>query len=371
MSLCVHHYYPMDSRVIGDDLVARAMKMTFKRYFGQARFVDVPANDANRAADYTVGIRGENLLRTNSEADLVLIGGSNMLQPRKPRQSKRYPEFHWGVFADKQSLSRLAVPSLMVGMGTGSDWGRSIRTYSPQAAEEIHLLRKASLGMAVRDVTTVKCLEKIQVESICTGCPVTFLTERPVQSGLGSSPLIVSLPPHRILSKWSGRWFMYQSMAFVRRLMARGVSLVITIHEERDLEFASKWIPKGVPVFYTDSVDKLIDRYEDCCGVIGFRLHAALLAIGLGKPIVPVAVDWRGRAFIETFALQDVALRAGDWGGFSRLMQTTELLLDGNSNLINRLNQQKLLYLQRYHAFWRQAAVDFTQRRQRSLAAAS
>ncbi len=328
MPRTVHHYFPYGSTNVGDALVAHAIQRALVKHFGPLEFINIPVNDRCKDAQGEVGLRSANLRRTNAQADLVVIGGSNLLEPRKPvRPNHPKAHLHWGVVTDMDDLHQLRVPLLLLGMGTGSDWGQTIRPYTAQAAQEIKLLHRKAFAAAVRDEPTQKKLSEIGVAARCTGCPVTFLTDRPIRANRASGPLLVSLPPARLLKYWSGRWFMRQTMSYLKWLKRQKVNFLVTLHERPDLEFAPNWVPKGIPRFYTESIQELVDRYEDSCGVIGFRLHAALLGLGLGKPIVPVNVDWRGRAFSQTFALDDLALEQGHWGQFSLLRKLTLHLL--------------------------------------------
>lgn len=363
MSLIVHHYFPLGSDNIGDHLVARALRQQFTRHFGPAEFVDMPVNDRYRGHDRFVGLRGENVDRSNAEADLVLVGGSNLLEPRKPGTGgdPGGPPPQWGIFTTARDLRRLRPPTLLVGMGTGSGFGKPIRDYQPTAREEIGLLFGRAFATSVRDVTTVERLGRIGVATECTGCPVTFLTERPVRAANSALPLLVSFPPSRIVRRFWGRRFMRGAMRYVEWLRAEGVPVVLTMHEARDREIVAEWAPRGVEVFATDDLDELTARFEASQGVIGFRLHAALQGLGLGKPVVPVGVDWRGLAFIETFGLGDLSIRPMRLGQFAKLRRLTRLLLDGDPRLIARLDGAKQEYLRCHESFFRLAASRFRQ----------
>jgi hypothetical protein len=353
----VHHYYPHGSGNVGDELVAQAIRRRLARTFGPARFVGCPVNDAVRGDPRKFGLRGANLERTNAEADLVIIGGSNLLEPRKPRGDAGHD---WGVFTDIESINRLRPPLLLLGMGTGSSFGKSIRPYSPRAAAEVRLLHERAFATAVRDRITVEELARIGVRTECTGCPVTFFTDREVTSA-ADRPLIVSFPPARIVKRFGGGQFMRGATRYLRDLSSSGVPLVITLHEPGDRPLAEAAAPRGVELFATERVDELAARYDDCCGVIGFRLHAALLGWGLGKPIVPVGVDWRGQAMIETFGLHDISIRPFRWGQFRKLRALTDRLLAGDASLIGRQRAIKAEYLRRHAAFLDRAAQAFRQ----------
>jgi polysaccharide pyruvyl transferase WcaK-like protein len=355
--LTVHHYYPFGSYNIGDHLVARAIRQKFVEHFGPAQFVDMPVGDRYRRGDRPLGLQGLNLDYTNSKADLVIVGGSNLLEARKPARGLRPNEAPtWGVFTTLESIRRLRPPLLLVGMGTGSSFGKQIRPYIPQAREQIRALFGRAFASAVRDATTAERLAEIGVKTQCVGCPVTFLTDRDVTAARQDLPLIVSFPPSRIVKRFLGKSFMRGAMRYLAWLRAQGVPVVVTLHEAPDQEIVHQWVPRGTDVFYTESVDELIARYEASRGVIGFRLHAALLGLGLGKPVVPVGVDWRGLAFIQTFGLDDIAIRPFRLGQFSKLRQLTARLLESDPGLIVRLDRAKSQMYRRYQGFFRQAA---------------
>src|SRR5437868_3293567 len=252
MPMVVHHYFPLGSTNVGDHLVARAIRDAVLRHFGAVEFVEIPVNDRYRDADRPIGLQGENLDRTNAEADLVIVGGSNLLEPRKPRRGRG----GWGVFTDVNSIRRLRPPLMLLGMGTGSSFGKSIRRYYPPARDD-----------AI------------------------------------------------------------------------------------DVEPAKEWVPRGVEVFYTDDLDALVARFQASRGVIGFRLHAALLGLGLGKPVIPVGVDWRGLAFIETIDADAISTRAHRFGQFAKLDALTDRLLSDDPTLISHLAREKANQLESYHAF--------------------
>lgn len=359
MALIIHHYFPLGSTNVGDLLVARAIRAAVRRHFGPAEFVDFPVNDRYRG-DRPIGLRGENLELTNAQADLVIIGGSNLLEPRKPRRgpdAKRLGQ--WSVFTDADSIRRLRVPLLLLGMGTGSSFAKRIRRYYPPALDEVRLLHEAAFSAAVRDVTTVRKLAEIGVRVPCTGCPVTFLTDQPVEAQDPNRPLMVSFPPPRIVQRLGGAAFMKSAMRYVRWLRDRGEHIVLTLHDSEDWGPARQWAPAGVEIFGTDDPDELVARFQHSRGVIGFRLHAALLGLGLGKPVIPVGIDWRGLAFIETFGVGDLSARALRPGQFAKLRRLTERLLANDVEVIERFARAKAQLLDRYHTFLSQAALRF------------
>lgn len=349
--IIIHHYYPMGSENIGDHLVAHAIHKILQQHFGPAEIVTFPVNDRLRTNDKPIGLLGENLQKTNHEADLVVIGGSNMLEARSRGR--------WGVFTDAQSIRDLKVPLLLMGMGNGSDFAHRIRRYKEPAITEIQLLHQKAFSSTVRDITTEKYLSKINVESQATGCPVMFLTDKIIQPTNNQSPLIVSFPPPRIEQKISGKAFMQASMRYIEWLQKLGENIVVTLHDTRDLKIAKERVPKGIEIFHTTQIQELINRFENCRGVIGFRLHAALLALGLGKPIIPVGVDWRALGFIRTFKLENISIRSLRPCQFQKLRQLTQCLLNEDANLIQQLNSVKTQGMDKYNKYLSESAATF------------
>jgi hypothetical protein len=341
--LVVHHYFPIGSGNIGDAMVARAIQEQLPRHLGPCRFVDVPVNDRYEGQDREIGLRGANVDRSNAEADLVVIGGSNLLEPRKARRwNGRGPRRgRWSVLTTVEEIARLRVPSMLVGMGTGSSFGQSIRPYMEPATSEIRALFARSFAHSVRDVVTVERLRQIDVQTRCDGCPVTFMSDAPVVAQSDEFPLAVSLPPHYIRNSLAGKLFMHGALSYIRWLHERKVPLLVTLQEDRDVAFARDHLPRGIEVFYTESLDEELDRFRRIRGMIAFRLHAGLTALALGKPIIPVGIDWRGLGFIRTIDAGAISIRSLRPFQFVKLRRLTERLLAGDRKLIEHLDAAK------------------------------
>lgn len=370
MTLQVHHYCLAGSANVGDLLVIRSLRQSVERWFGRSSFVDLPANERARIAGAPVGLVVENVERSNREADLVLIGGSNLLEPRKPRRANGHGprQGRWGIQTDLESIRRLRAPTLLAGMGTGSDYGKTVRSYLDPARAEIRALHDHAFDAAVRDIVTTRRLAAIGASAVCTGCPVTFLTNQIVQPGDPNLPLIVSLPSPNLANHVTGKWFLKSFRDYVAWLLRQREDFLVSVHDSRDLSLMNAWLPEGARIFYSNDVEEIIDRYHACRGVIGFRLHSALLGLGLGKPVIPVGIDWRGLAFMETCSLHDLSIRTLRLGQFSKLRRLTRDLLEGDRTLVRRLAESKQTLLDRYERFFANAARQFARRGTRRAA---
>jgi len=357
VSLIVHHYFPLGSRNTGDALVAMAIGKTLRRYLGDdIEIVPMPVNDRLTTGE-PIGLCGVNLDRTNAEADLVIIGGSNLLEPRR--------RGGWGVFTDVESIRALKPPLMLIGMGTGSDFACAVPAYREPARSEVRALHERATVAAVRDDVTVDALAKIGVNATCVGCPVLSLTDALVSAVTDTdAPLLVSLPPARLLRTWRGRRYMRAAIRYIEWLQQRDdVSTIVTLHDSGDIEPAREMLHPDIETWHAEKPDALIERFGACRGVVGFRLHAALLGLGLGKPAVPVGVDWRGKAFIDTAQLGDLSIRAQRAGEFKRLRSLTDRLLANDADMLRRLADAKQQLSFRYH----EVLADATRRVRESM----
>ena len=350
--LIIHHYFPTITPNIGDRLVAKAIRVALMRHFGDIHVVEKPINDRCQVAGEAYGLRGRLLQESNEQADLIVVGGSNLLQPRKRGR--------WGVVTDLSSVDSIRAPLLLVGMGTGSDFCRRIRRYQSPAKQEVCALFEKAFASAVRDVATVQQLQKINVHAICTGCPVTFLTEARIKYVDCAAPLLISFPPERITTRRKGRSFMRRFIDYILWLQKNDIPIRIALHDERDIDLADRLVPCDVEICNMTDVDELIELTESSIGVIGFRLHAALLAIGLGRPAIPIGLDWRGKGFIETFELQSLSMIDLGRVGFQRLRELTMRLVKADPSITDQINRAKSKYLLRHHDFFADAACQYT-----------
>lgn len=368
--LRVHHYFPFGSGNVGDHMVAHAIRTQLPEFFGPCEFTTLPVNDRYEGTDRPIGLRGENLTLTNAQADLVVIGGSNLLEPRKPRRkNKSGPRLgRWGVFTDLESIAALRVPTLLLGMGTGSSFGQSIRPYLEPATSEVRALFAKSFAHSVRDITTVQQLARIGITTQCTGCPVTFLTPAPITppaSQPSPLPLAVSLPPYYIRDSLLGRLFMRQTLAYIHWLISQNIPTLVTLHEDRDVAFAKGHLPPPNPplfdIFYTDDLHTQLDRFQSIRGMVAFRLHAGLTAWALGKPIIPVGLDWRGQGFINTISAHPYSIRPSylPFTQFSKLRHLTHQLLSSDPHLLQTQSTAKSTLLSSHRTFLSTAAQTF------------
>src|SRR4051794_9993577 len=123
----VHHFYPK-TRNVGDHFVQRGIERMIREIVPEATFDLFNVN--SRGTDATgYGLTRETIERANREADLIVVGGSNLYEG-----SLRWP---WGVQMEPDALERLRVPLFLLGIGTGSDFLSRTHKPSRRALREI------------------------------------------------------------------------------------------------------------------------------------------------------------------------------------------------------------------------------------------
>ena len=96
--------------------------------------------------------------RANSEADLIIVGGSNLYEG-----SYRW---RWGVHLEVEALKNLRVPLFLLGIGSGSNFGSPLHNPSTRAKSEIKLLNDYATFSGARDVITFEWLQQLGLSKV-------------------------------------------------------------------------------------------------------------------------------------------------------------------------------------------------------------
>lgn len=316
--MIVHHYYPHKTN-IGDLFVVDGIRKLIRERLPGSEFVDLPVNESPKAKCF--GLLGRNLDYSNSEADLMVIGGSNLYECRRSGE--------WGVTTDLDSIKKIQKPVMLIGLGSGSSFQRKVRGSSAQSRAEICLLNKIAIGSSVRDLRSGDFLRSLGIRDYTvTGCPSTFLFDNSF-AFRDSDIVVISFPPAR-LKKYRFMYFRLSSAVrkYVKYCKQIGLRPILSCHDPRDIEFAEAVKCCGVDLFYSEKTAGYYALYGKAKLVVGFRLHAAIISLSLGVPFIPTYFDMRGLSFCETYNSTKWAIDVTKFNLYRRLIESTKDILN-------------------------------------------
>src|SRR5687767_7611268 len=209
----IHHFYPK-TRNAGDHFVQRGIERMMRELVPGAAFELFNVN--SRGEDETgYGLTRATVERANREADLVIVGGSNLYEG-----SYRWP---WGVHLEPDALGDLRVPLFLVGIGTGSGFLPRPHEPSARAKSEIRLLNERAAFSGARDVLTRDWLHRLGIaKAELMGDPATFIFNRAARRGVDGGHVLLTTPPLRF---WAGKSQFWQVRRYGRAMFRATVSL--------------------------------------------------------------------------------------------------------------------------------------------------
>ena len=229
---------------------------------------------------------------------LVLCGGPAL-------QKRMVPKVY--ALAD---LDAIRVPIVSLGIGWMAQNGRWSDTQDfPLTEASQALLRRIDrdgLASSVRDYHTLAVLERLGFRRFLnTGCPALY--ERAfLEQGTVLAPMDA---PRTIgfslgIAQRESRAMRAQARALVLALRERYPRAVLTVafhhaleSQPEDAQFAAWLDAQGIArADVSGGHDGLIRFYQECDLHVGYRVHAHIYRISLGKPSVLVSEDGRGRA---------------------------------------------------------------------------
>lgn len=305
----VHHFYPK-TRNVGDHFVQRGIERMVRELAPDATFELFNVN--SRGDDETgYGLTRATIERANRDADLVIVGGSNLYEG-----SLRWP---WGVHMEAGALERLRAPLFLLGLGTGSDFLSRTHRPSRRAREEIRLLNERADFSGVRDTLTLEWLRGVGVSKAeLTGDPATFIFDRPARGADEGEHLLVVTPPLRFWSGGSrfwrvrlrGRALFGAQVSLAHSLAERGLKVVVACNDPADLPLARGLFGARFEgrVVCPQKPEEYFRLLSDSRAVVTGRLHTAVVAFSLGVPFALIDADQRSHGFVETYGLGEWAL---------------------------------------------------------------
>jgi len=327
----IHHFYPRTNN-IGDHFVQRGIEAMVRRVRPDATF---ELFDVNRRGSDEVeyGLTRRAIERANREADAIIVGGSNLYEG-----SYRW---RWGVHLETEALEKLRVPLLLLGIGSGSDFGAPLHRASRRALKEIKLLNDHARLSGARDLVTLDWLHGLGItKAKLTGDPAAFIfDELPRKNQVGH--FLIAMPPQRFWSGlhqfWNvrthGRAMFKALVSLVRALLKEGEDVVVACNDPLDLP-RTKWLFDGIlaDVVCPKTPEDYFELLSTSRAVVSGRLHTAAVALSLAVPFVLLNVDQRTEGFIKTYQLESCGLEPSVDQIETALREQTAKLMRGESS---------------------------------------
>ena len=306
----IAHLYPKYHANVGDHLVQRGILRLLREHLGDFAYTPLSTRLSGPSRVEPTGISSGVVAELKGH-DLLVIGGSNLYEVAGGQ---------WGVAVDRAALDRLGVPVLLIGIGGGWSFAfPDFPAWPPAVADQIRVLHARAIGSSVRDDMTQRLLERHGIgSSVVTGCPAAFLAADALRPA-GRGVVGVAFLPRRMYADRSPDPRRWRNPAHVRRrqvtgffrgllkaLPKRGYEVRLLVHDAADLPLARRIA--GTSFFYSEQPEELLDAIAACDVIVGFRLHACIAALGVGVPSIPILLDGRSHAFVETFGMTEHAV---------------------------------------------------------------
>lgn len=328
----IHHFYPKTHN-IGDHFVQRGIERMIREIVPHAAFDLFNVN--SRGEDKTgYGLTRETVTRANREADLVIVGGSNLYEG-----SYRWP---WGVHMEAEALEDLRVPLFLIGMGTGSGFLSRPHKPSARARREIRLLNDRAFFSGARDVLTRDWLHQLGISKAeLMGDPATFIFNHAARTGGGGGHVLITTPPLRF---WAGKNRFWQvrrrgramfrtTVSLARTLLAKGHEVVVACNDPADVNLARQLFGEefAARIACPQSPEAYFQLLSASRAVVTGRLHTAVVSFSLGVPFLLIDADQRAHGFVETYQLDDWSVRPSRADFAACLEERTGRLLSDDS----------------------------------------
>lgn len=303
--MLIHHYVPFTSNV-GDLFVRDGIHARLREQFPGAVIKELPANDPHRRSQKPVGLIGANLELTNAEAQLVIVGGSNMYEG---------PE--WKLMTSVDAINAINVPLAFIGLGVGSVRGDRVRPLTEKSKAEIRASHKKAIGVAVRDQASVEFLEELGLQGTMTACPATFVGRNPMRIRKPKH-VVVSAPPARFLPKWGHRGYFRSKVMIstftkvLQSLSKQSVTWEVIAHDDRDIEFLMPMLEifGKKPLYFGNDPAPFYEEFKKADVAVCYRLHMGISCLGWGVPFWLINFDLRTEAFRDTYGIGELSFDA-------------------------------------------------------------
>ncbi|MCK5741333.1 MAG: polysaccharide pyruvyl transferase family protein, partial [Chlorobi bacterium] len=232
---------------------------------------------------------------------------------------------------------------------------------------DIRAANEAAAMSSVRDQATSEFLtEQGVTKHIITGCPAMYLFDNKFE--LKDSNYCLLTFPFPVIRDSNREMFNNLTIIIkevIKYLKSKGLKSIISCHDDRDVARAQEIFPEE-QLFFSNYPEDYYDLYDNAVAVIGTRLHATILASGLGTPFININLDLRGKSFSETFGLENHNIDSNDPELMPKLFSGIDSILDNNLTALTDFYKVKSGYRNVFDKFMDGVAADIYKKTDRS-----
>jgi hypothetical protein len=259
-------------------------------------------------------IRSTDIDRIN-EADVAVIVGTNLWYRHMAKPGR------WQFRIS--DLKRIRVPVIPIGVGTTRHFGED-NGFDYDTLEQLRIIHSSCTLGSARDIRTAEALSQAGIANVAvTGCPTMFRALAPawrLRRNPGARKIVLTV------RKGQKR----NVQRLLKLLYRRGLEPVVAAQQpgDRFLSYGIPFMRPAVPTLFRWSIESYLRLVEECCGVIGWRLHGNMLHLAHGRPAMLFSNCSRGDSFCDLFGLP--TLRSPDHAELSEssLERMIERLFD-------------------------------------------
>ncbi len=296
----------------------------------------------------------EELQRIN-RCDCAMFVGTNIFQPH-------VVGWEWQT----EDLKQVTVPYVLYGVGYSGPLQENLQEICQETIELINWSCGAK-AIGVRDPQTVRWLKEFGVQSELIGCPVLAYADAFSHIAAGEGKPVLAV--RQILLHGPGKETEEAQRAMIDWFFKEYPEGICVVQEPADISLL-----EGKPVV-TDFYD-IVQVLSQAQFVLSARLHAGMIALSFGRPVVFLAHDTRVASFCEMIGLPwrklsfnglEEATRAiqtikgGDLSEFKSAVVNIPLFREKLERFLNHyvLEGEESLLLQRKGEVLKQLQSDF------------
>ena len=307
----------MPSTNLGNRMICEATKRIIER---------LPVHFKPEEFTFLRKPNGEELDRINA-CDRAIFVGTNIFQPQAVG-------WRWRA----QDLGQIKIPYSLYGVGYSGPLGRVPLRICRETTDLVEWSRGGS-SIGVRDPQTVRWLKLFGVNSELVGCPVLAYPDTFTDISIGKNTPVLAIREILLHNPGEGPKQAQQDLIdwfFEKYPDGRSV-----VQSPEDLKLVH-----DRPIVST--FEEIIEELSRARFVVSTRLHAGMLALAFGRPVVFLAHDTRVASFCEMIGVKAYPLTSE---GLRNALKAAQRIDRGDLSELKPAVERVRLLVRRLHEF--------------------